>query len=159
MNQKCYDVVLHTPVGWVGIVTDGAAVTRVDLGLQPRTPIAPRNTIAARAVRQLEDYFEDPSRHPEVPLAAHGTPFCRRVWAALRGIPPGHTRTYGELARELGSSARAVGGACRANPCPIFIPCHRVIASSGKLGGFSGHRDGAWLEIKRGLLSLEGAPG
>lgn len=159
MNQDCYDVVLGTPVGWVGIVTDGAAVTRVDLGLPPGAPFAPRNGAAARAARRLEDYFVDPARHPAVPTAARGTAFQQRVWAALRRIPPGQTRSYGDLARSLGTSARAVGGACRANPCPIFVPCHRVVQAGGGLGGFSGHRQGAWLEIKRTLLSLEGALG
>ena len=157
MSQAGYDAVINTPIGCIGIATDGAVVTEVALGLQPRAPVPPHNAVAARAVSLLHDYFSDASHHPDVPTAAHGTPFRRRVWAALRAIPPGKTRTYGELARDLGSSARAVGGACRANPCPIIVPCHRVVASNGGLGGFSGHRGGAWLDIKRRLLALEGA--
>lgn len=82
-----------------------------------------------------------------------GTKFRLRVWAELRRIPRGDTRSYGELADELGKrrAARAVGGACGANPIPVLIPCHRVLAASGGLGGFSGG-----LEWKRRLLAIEG---
>lgn len=84
---------------------------------------------------------------------ARGTKFRLRVWDALRRIPRGETRSYGDIAEELGKrrSARAVGGACGANPIPVFIPCHRVLAAKGGLGGFSGGL--AW---KRKLLALEG---
>lgn len=82
-----------------------------------------------------------------------GTKFRLRVWAELRRIPRGETRSYGEIADELGKrkAARAVGGACGANPIPVLIPCHRVLAASGGLGGFSGG-----LEWKRRLLAIEG---
>ena len=70
------------------------------------------------------------------------------------GIPAGSTRTYGELAKQLGTSARAIGGACRANPVLLLIPCHRVVAAHDK-GGFAGHRSGRWVDIKRRLLQLE----
>jgi methylated-DNA-[protein]-cysteine S-methyltransferase len=90
-------------------------------------------------------------------VAPAGTPFQCRVWQALRDIPPGTTRTYGELARDLGTSPRAIGGACRANPCLIAVPCHRVVARDG-LGGFAGERGGKRLAVKRWLLRHEGAP-
>lgn len=85
---------------------------------------------------------------------SQGTKFRLRVWAELRRIPRGETRSYGEIADELGKrrAARAVGGACGANPIPVLIPCHRVLAANGGLGGFSGG-----LEWKRRLLALEGA--
>jgi len=84
---------------------------------------------------------------------AGATPFRRRVWAELRRIPRGATRSYGEVADELGKrrAARAVGGACGANPVPVLIPCHRVLAANGRLGGFSGG-----LDWKRRLLAIEG---
>jgi methylated-DNA-[protein]-cysteine S-methyltransferase len=84
-----------------------------------------------------------------------GTPFQRRVWEAMRAIPPGRTRTYGDLAAELGTSPRAIGGACRANPCPIVVPCHRVVGATG-LGGFAGDTSGHKVEVKRWLLRHEG---
>ena len=82
-----------------------------------------------------------------------GTPFQKKVWLALTKIPHGETRTYGEVAKSIGSpgAARAVGTACGANPLPILIPCHRVLAAGGKLGGYSGG-----LDIKKKLLACEG---
>lgn len=88
------------------------------------------------------------------PLDLHGgTTFQQRVWQELRKIPPGRTRSYAEVAAAVGSpqAARAVGGACGANPIPLLVPCHRVLASGGRLGGFSGG-----LDWKRRLLALEG---
>ena len=89
---------------------------------------------------------------PPLDLAG-ATPFRHRVWAELRRIPRGVTRSYGEIADELGKrrAARAVGGACGANPVPVLIPCHRVLAANGRLGGFSGG-----LDWKRRLLAIEG---
>jgi O-6-methylguanine DNA methyltransferase len=87
------------------------------------------------------------------PGGPEGTAFQQRVWRALSAIPFGETRSYGELARELGSAARAVGGACGANPIPIIIPCHRVLAANRRLGGFSG---GDGLSSKQQLLAHEG---
>jgi O-6-methylguanine DNA methyltransferase len=88
---------------------------------------------------------------PPLDLSA-GTAFQQRVWSAMREIGPGQTRTYAELARNIGSpgAARAVGAACGANPIPLLVPCHRVIAARGKLGGFSGG-----LDWKRKLLAAE----
>lgn len=100
---------------------------------------------------------DSPRRAPKITLPpldlSRGTKFRLRVWAELLRIPRGETRSYGEIADELGKrrAARAVGGACGANPIPVLIPCHRVIAASGGLGGFSGG-----LDWKRRLLALEG---
>ena len=89
----------------------------------------------------------------DLPMQPAGTAFQRRVWQAMLDIPYGHTRTYGELTESAGGVARAVGVACGANPIPILIPCHRVVAQNG-LGGYSG--DGG-VETKVALLRLEGA--
>jgi methylated-DNA-[protein]-cysteine S-methyltransferase len=105
--------------------------------------------------RQLNEYFESRATDFDLPLALQGTLFQRRLWAELIRIPFGQTRTYGEIARLLGSSPRAVGQACRANPCPIVVPCHRVVAIKG-LGGFSGDTSGRKLAVKRWLLDHEG---
>lgn len=108
--------------------------------------------------RALESYFDDPVRPFELPLALIGTPFRQRVWAALGEIPPGGTTTYGHLARQIGSSARAVGQALGDNPIPIIIPCHRVLAATG-LGGFMHTPDSAQdpfpFTVKRWLLTHE----
>lgn len=105
------------------------------------------------AEAQLREYFAGARRTFDLPLAPHGTEFQQRVWAALRAIPYGETRTYGELAAAIGSpnASRAVGMANHRNPIPIIIPCHRVIGANGTLTGYAGG-----LEIKRKLLALEG---
>ena len=100
-------------------------------------------------------YLADPHTLIPVQLPSGGTPYQQKVWQALQRIPVGEVRTYGELAKELGSCARAVAQACRANPLPIFIPCHRVVSASG-IGGYMGKTDGPQLEIKRWLLHHEG---
>ncbi|MCF1182587.1 methylated-DNA--[protein]-cysteine S-methyltransferase [Marichromatium gracile] len=100
-------------------------------------------------------YLENPGHRIDLPLQPAGTAFQQRVWSALRAIPPGRPCTYGELAARLGSSARAIGQACRANPCPLVVPCHRVVGRRGA-GGFGGARAGAPLAVKRWLLRHEG---
>jgi methylated-DNA-[protein]-cysteine S-methyltransferase len=108
-----------------------------------------------RAAReQLLAYFAGERRRFDLPLAAHGTAFQQRVWAALREIPFGETRTYGQLAAQLGNPAasRAVGGANATNPICLIVPCHRVIGSDGSLTGFAFGED-----IKRRLLEHEGS--
>ena len=106
----------------------------------------------------LQRYLADSHTHIPLQIPIVGTVFQRRVWRALQRIPVGEVRTYGELATELGSCARAVAQACRANPLPILIPCHRVVSASG-LGGYMGQSDGPLLEIKRWLLHHEGYVG
>jgi len=113
------------------------------------------NPLAARIAVQIARYCESPAAGFDLPLAPLGTDFQQRVWRAMLAIPPGEVRSYGDIARQLGSSARAVGNACRANPIPLVIPCHRVVAASG-IGGFAGQTAGARLAIKRRLLQHEG---
>ncbi|GJQ29355.1 MAG: hypothetical protein HBSAPP03_12390 [Phycisphaerae bacterium] len=103
---------------------------------------------------QLAEYFSGTRRAFDIPLDPAGTAFQRRVWDALQAIPAGETRSYADVAREIGSpsAVRAVGAANGANPIAIVIPCHRVIASDGSLHGYGGG-----LERKRWLLGFEGA--
>jgi methylated-DNA-[protein]-cysteine S-methyltransferase len=128
---------------------------------------APFRDAIARAARRASgapvqppfdplDFLQDAScwRPPaEVPP---GSDHSRMVWRALCRIPVGETRTYGDIAREIGSSAQAVGQACRANPWPLFIPCHRVVpAGNATAGGYSGQRQGPLAEVKAWLLAHE----
>ncbi len=106
--------------------------------------------------RELAEYFLNPAVQFHTPLTPGGTPFQRRVWERLRLIPAGTVLSYGELARELASGARAVAAACRANPIPLLIPCHRVVASDG-VGGYMGATEGQAVMIKQWLLHHEGA--
>jgi len=108
------------------------------------------------AFKELDIYFSGRPIKFTLPLDLEGTAFEKRVWQAIREIPWGVTRSYGEIARRAGSPAasRATGGACGQNPVPLIIPCHRVIAGNGALGGYTGG-----LDMKRMLLRIEGVPG
>ena len=140
---------LHTPLGEVTISEDGGAIVALDWGRgrdQEATPLL------REACDQLQDYFDGKRMSFNLPLAPEGSNFQKRVWAALCAIPPGETRSYADIARTIGSAPRAVGGANGANPLPLFIPCHRVIAADGSLGGYSG---GDGPATKRFLLHHE----
>lgn len=150
-----YDAIVSWPTFSLGICCDGAAIVAIDF-LEPCDERAGRQPLAQAAVRQLRAYLKDPSFRFNLPLAPAGTAFQQRVWAGIAAIPFGQTKSYGELAEDLKSSARAVGGACGANPYPVVVPCHRVVAAHGGLGGFSGQRDGFLLDVKRWLLHHEG---
>ncbi len=104
--------------------------------------------------QQLDDYWLNPDKSLPVKLLQQGTPFRNRVWAELCKIPFGETITYSALAKNIGSAPRAVGNACRDNPFPLLIPCHRVVSVSG-MGGYNGHTDGEFMTIKRKLLDFE----
>ena len=158
-DVEAFQACLRAPFGTLGIATDGAYVTGIRY-LAPSVPAkAPkRNSIAYLACVEIQAYLDNPLFEFNLPLRLAGTRHRLAVWEAMQRIPAGKTRTYGDLARELGTSARAVGGACGANPIPLVVPCHRVIASGGAIGGFMGERDeGFELSIKRWLLEHEGA--
>ena len=115
-------------------------------------PVEHRNGIIEMAISQIYEYLEGRRRDFSIPLRLEGTAFRMKVWNEMRKIPYGKTMTYKELARRIGSpdACRAVANACGANPFPILIPCHRVVASGGKTGGYTGG-----LDIKIALLEIE----
>ena len=152
--EQFYDAVLRAPFGLVGVRMRGPALSAVELRPRAGRALAPANAAAARAVAALQAYFEDPRAALSLELEVTGTPFQQRVWRALRRIPAGETLSYGALAAKLGTSARAVGGACRSNPVPIVVPCHRVVAAQGA-GGFMGATRGRAMDIKTWLLAHE----
>ena len=138
----------------VGVVTRNERVVEIRYLAPSHRGIPAGNALAARAAEQLERYREDPDARFDLPLAVEGTPLQRAVWDAMCAIPRGRTRTYGELSRELGADARAIGQACGDNRLPIVIPCHRVVAADG-IGGFGHAKRGYLLEAKRWLLMHE----
>lgn len=149
---------LDTPVGRLVLTEENGALVAIDWDEGNRSErnwdartTDPSTPMLARALRLLGRYFAGEPVAFDLPLAPGGTPFQRRVWTAMRAIPHGETATYGELARSLDSEPRAVGGACGANPIPIVIPCHRVVAANGP-GGYSG---GGGLTTKARLLAIE----
>ena len=141
-------IAIDSPVGRLTVFAAESAIVSIAWADHPQSePTA----VLVEARRQLEAYFASRLTQFDLPLMPAGSPFQRRVWAAMRQIPHGQTRSYGELAMEVGSAPRAIGGACGRNPIPIVIPCHRVLGRNG-LGGYSG---GAGLATKRRLLELE----
>jgi methylated-DNA-[protein]-cysteine S-methyltransferase len=148
------DAVVLLQCAAVGIRTRGDAICEIRFLPARASPRAPASDVARRACEQILAYAAEPSHVVDVPLAIEGSTFQRRVWAAICRIPAGTTRTYGELAAELGSTPRAVGQACGDNRLPIAIPCHRVVAAHG-LGGFAHQAGGAMLDVKRWLLAHE----
>ena len=147
--------VYHSPFGKMQLDWEDGAVTALKLAPSDVCGEAP-NALTARVFRQLDEYFSGTRRTFDFPCRLHGTPFQQRVWAALRDIPYGETRSYKQLAEAIGqpNACRAVGMANHANPILIVIPCHRVICADGSQGGYAG---GA--EMKKALLRLEQAGG
>tara|TARA_R110000772_G_scaffold73216_8_gene159966 strand:+ start:29282 stop:29743 length:462 start_codon:yes stop_codon:yes gene_type:complete len=143
---------MNSPVGPLTLFEDQGALAALEWGRAP----APRSTpLLNEATRQMTAYFDGGLKEFDLPLApVGGTEFQRRVWQAMRDIPYGHMETYGELAHRIDGVARAVGGACGANPLPILIPCHRVTGAGGRMTGYSA---GEGIETKRALLRLEAA--
>jgi methylated-DNA-[protein]-cysteine S-methyltransferase len=141
---------IDSPIGRLTIAaTDDAIVAIAWKG----EPYGGGNALLVEAQRQLEAYFARRLTVFDLPLMPATSEFDNRVWQAMRQIPYGQTRSYGELAMEIGSAPRAIGGACGRNPIPIVIPCHRILARNG-LGGYSG---GTGLPTKQWLLQLERA--
>jgi methylated-DNA-[protein]-cysteine S-methyltransferase len=110
--------------------------------------------ILSAAAQQLNAYFYCGLKTFELPLAPEGTAFQQSVWREMLAIPFGQTRSYGEVAHRLDSGPRAIGHACGRNPIPIIIPCHRILASGRRVGGYTSP---GGLDTKRFLLTLEGA--
>ena len=146
---------LETPLGLLGISCTEDALIGIDwitaAHVQAKKPIT---AIAKEVILQLQTYFCDGSHIFDLPLSLSGTIHQQQVWDLLRSVPVGNTLFYGDLARQLSSSPRAVGNACRHNPIPIVVPCHRIIAKSG-IGGYSGHLSGPVQGFKRWLLQHE----
>lgn len=150
--------VIDSPIGPLTLVVNGqgtlcALYTADQKHFPDAAALGERDDgIAVDAVAQLEAYFEGERADFDLEIAPQGTPFQRSVWAALAGIPTGETRTYGELARDLGrpGASRAVGAATGRNPISIIVPCHRLVGASGALTGYAGG-----VERKRWLLEHE----
>jgi methylated-DNA-[protein]-cysteine S-methyltransferase len=155
MNTEPYQAIVAAPGFALGIKCDADEISAIDF-LEPHAEQAAQTPLAAEAVRQLRAYLADPQFEFGLPLAPAGTVFQRKVWAQIATIPCGTTRSYGEVAELIHSGPRAVGNACGANPYPLVIPCHRVLAANQGLGGFARQRGGFLLDIKRWLLQHEG---
>lgn len=145
----------ETPIGKLGIAEEYGFITNIYF-MNMKQPLDAKRyetDILKEAFNQLCEYFKGDRKEFDLPLNPAGTDFQQTVWSELLNIPYGETRTYKDIATELGkeSSLRAVGNANHQNPIPIIIPCHRVIGADNKLSGYSGG-----VEIKQKLLEIEG---
>lgn len=144
----------QTAIGKLAVAENGQAITNVYFHEEdvPRDAIYEETELLREAGLQLAAYLAGVRKDFDLPFAPQGTVFMQRVWEALKTIPYGETRIYREIAETIGcpSAARAVGNANSRNPLSIFIPCHRVIGSKGKLTGYLGG-----LKAKQFLLELE----
>ncbi len=152
-----YDFLYDSPTGQLGICIDAKNITRIIWLEQEVAEISPLKLINKKLQQEiviaLDNYFKSGLIEADISLRPEGTIFQKRVWQALKTIPSGTVKTYGDVARELQTSSRAVGQACRRNNIPVFIPCHRVVAAQG-IGGFmGGYRQ---VERKYWLLQHEG---
>lgn len=140
---------INLPFGTFHIVSDGKAITECYTGPAEDTVSC---AILEEAAAQLQEFATGTRQRFDLPIAPAGTDFQQAVWAALQTIPYGQTRTYGQIAAQIGKpkATRAVGGACNKNPILLLIPCHRVIGADGSLTGF-----GAGLALKTEFLNLE----
>ena len=159
MSQKPASnwICIESPLGPITITATPEAVIAIDWRGQPGTSSG-ATALLTEAARQLQVYFADGHFRFDLPLDPRGSGFQRAVWDFMLAIPAGGTRSYGECARAIGgearNDARAVGAACGANPIPVIIPCHRILAAGGEAGGYSGK---GGLTTKRWLLRHEGA--
>ncbi|NVJ61773.1 MAG: methylated-DNA--[protein]-cysteine S-methyltransferase [Gammaproteobacteria bacterium] len=145
--------IVASPVGKIEFGISNNQIHSVNLYSRKR-PCLPDSELEMAIENQVNDYFSGARNFFNLPVKWETTDFRKKICQALKYIPYGKTITYGELAKQLASSPRAVGGACRNNPLPLLFPCHRVVAASG-LGGFSGETSGHRIEVKKFLLNLE----
>jgi methylated-DNA-[protein]-cysteine S-methyltransferase len=146
--------VVDTKIGVIEVVYQNDQISRIILDC--KKSINPElNPFEEMIPAQLESYFGDASYQLTLPIDLIGTKHQKAVWTKMLEIPCGSVMTYGDIAKLIGSSGQAVGNACRNNPIPIIVPCHRVVAANA-IGGFSGATEGALVKIKQVLLAHEG---
>lgn len=146
--------VIDTPIGKVEIIAIDKQVVRIDYLPAKSRLISPQDPIGQKAAVGIQKYFSDPKTKFNLDFHLVGTDLQKKIWRFLLKIPVGKTITYGELAKKIETSPRVIGNACRRNPIPIVIPCHRVVAKNG-IGGYGGKKGGAKLKIKKWLLKHE----
>lgn len=156
MNPE-FDAVIASPIACLGLLENDGALTRIVFLGERASLRAPKSALLCEVQTQLDRYFINPEHRFTVPYRLSGSDYRLRVWEQISRIPLGAVQSYAQIASAIHSAPRAVGGACGANPLPLIVPCHRVVASQG-LGGFNARRDHCdWSWIKRWLLTHEQA--
>jgi methylated-DNA-[protein]-cysteine S-methyltransferase len=144
-------VKIRTPAGQLVLYSRQGVISKADW--EPEDGLFPQDN---EIQRQFKQYWLNTDKHINIKLLKQGSAYRHKVWAELCKIPFGETMTYSALAQKIDSSARAVGNACRDNPYPVIIPCHRIVSVSG-MGGYCGQTDGDFMTIKDKLLKFEAA--
>lgn len=156
--EDCYGdedfAIIQTPIAKFGLYAKGDVLIKAEWVLDKRSVRQPETEFLGNILQQLINFWQGSLLFYSAPMLRQGTVFRNKVWEELCRIPAGQTRTYADLSAILVSSPRAIGGACRHNPFPLLIPCHRVVSTSG-LGGYSGETIGELPGIKQKLLALE----
>jgi len=146
--------VMHSPVGRIYVETEDEKLVKLEYHCKKKVTTDKLDSFSSQVKKQITHYFRSSKAGFNLPVMLNGTAFQQKVWTAMQKIPSGQTRTYGDISEQLQSSPRAVGNACRANPVPLVVPCHRVIGKSG-IGGFGGKTSGRNIDCKSWLLRHE----
>lgn len=154
LQAQPYSCAIDSPLGKLGLTIVGSTLVGIQF-LPSSTPLLVAQDLSARKiVAAIQNYFCNPKLQFKFKVQAQGTPLQQKIWRTLQKIPCGKTITYGELAQKISTSPRVIGNACRHNPIPIVIPCHRVVAKN-TLGGYCGKTDNDFLKIKKWMLLHE----
>ena len=148
-----YEGMIEAPWGHICLQWSDKGINRLEFaqGEVKTTDICKHTEL----IQKFSDFFESADNGLHIMHTLSGTPYQKKVWDAISEIPSGQVRTYTELAEQLGSGPRAVANACRHNPCPLVVPCHRIVAKNG-LGGYAGQTSGWLMDVKVWLLAHEG---
>ena len=152
MNNQ--SAIINSPVGKLRVISTDDQLIAIEFLANSKKPTQIKDAISKKTKLQLQTYFKNPDHHFDLPIKLDGTNFQKKVWRELQKISVGQIRTYADIAKKLKTSPRAVGNACRSNPLPIIIPCHRIVSKNG-LGGFAGKQTGRLINIKKFLLTHE----
>ena len=148
-HERINSLSMSSSVGWITLFEKSNKIIALEWG---QVKIQTESPLLKAAKNEIIEYFNNKRKKFSIPLNPTGTSFQKSVWAIIAKIPYGQTRTYSEIANQINSAPRPIGGACGKNPIPILIPCHRVIGTNNKLTGFSG---GFGVQTKQSLIKLE----
>ena len=148
-HERITSLSFSTSVGWITLFEKSNKIISLEWG---RVKLQAESYLLKAAKTEIIEYINKERKKFSIPLSPTGTNFQKSVWAIIENIPYGETRTYGDIANQINSAPRPIGGACSKNPIPIIIPCHRVIGTKNKLTGFSG---GFGVQTKQSLIKLE----
>lgn len=151
-----HDCVIASPIGKLGLLIVNNKLAGIQFLPAKSSVRRTSNSAVRQTVNKLNKYFRNPKLQLEIPIQIQGTLLQQKIWRFLQKIPSGKTVTYGELAQKIGTGPRIIGNACRRNPIPLVIPCHRVVAAVG-LGGYCGQANNRFLKTKKWLLMHEGS--